>query len=108
MLINESIVFPPGGSKMVPLPFPASLLLYVRFPLIFTSVGRAAALWRGCGARPNIMILISSNQEPSAQLKNSNHAQRDRRRHTAPRRAAAAAGDRNISTYSDCVECGAE
>lgn len=31
MLINESIVFPPGGSKMVPLPFPAGLHLYVLF-----------------------------------------------------------------------------
>lgn len=69
--------------------------------LFLRQSGRAAALWRGCGARPSIMILISSNQEPSAQLKNSNHAHRDRR-------AAAAAGDRNISTYSDCVECGAE
>lgn len=104
MLINESIVFPPGGSKMVPLPFPAGLL-YVRFYFCVSRVKRGIV----GAARWGIMILISSNQEPSAGLKNSNHA---RRRAAAPSphrsRAAAAAGDRNITTYSDCVECGAE
>lgn len=67
MLINESIVFPPGGSKMVPLPFPPAFFMCVS--LFFR---RAAAL---CRARRSIMILISSNQEPKARLKNSNHAQ---------------------------------
>lgn len=111
MLINESIVFPPGGSKMVPLPFPAASFFMCVSRLFLRQSGRAAALWRECGARRSIMILISSNQEPSAQLKNSNHAHDGRAATTLPprrHRAAATAGDRNISTYSDCVECGAE
>lgn len=56
MLINESIVFPPGGSKMVPLPFPGLSLCAFRF---YVDGGIVA----GSGS---IMILISSNQEPRA------------------------------------------
>lgn len=88
MLINESIVFPPGGSKMVPLPFPG--LSLCAFPYFYVRRD-------GCivAERRSIMILISSNQEPSGGLR-------------ILIMHGAAAGDRNITTYSDCVECGAE
>ena len=83
MLINESIVFPlPAAPRWCRFRFRRASFFMCVSRLFLRQSGRAAALWRGCGARPSIMILISSNQEPSAQLKNSNHAQRDRHHRT--------------------------